>query len=62
LQWIQSTRVNSTFELGITMHIVHYNTIAITVLEIVITIQINIIANSIFQFDVALYAKRYDRK
>ena len=46
---------------SITMHIVHYNTIAITVLEIVITIRINIIANSIFQFDAALYAKRYTR-
>ena len=61
MQWIQSTRVNSTFELGITMHIVHYNTIAITVLEIVITIRINIIANSIFQFDGAFYAKKVNR-
>ena len=60
MQWIQSERVNSAFELGITLQKVHYNTIAITVLEIVITIRINIIANSIFQFDVALYAKRYN--
>jgi len=47
-------------QLGITIHIVHYNTITIIVLEIVITIQINIIANSIFQFDVVLYAKKYN--
>ena len=61
MQCIQSARVNSAFELGITMHVVYYNTITITVLEIVITMRINIIANSIFQFDVALYAKRYTR-
>ena len=57
---MQSARVSSRFELGITIHIMHCNTIAITVLEIVITIQINIIANSIFQFDVAICAKRYN--
>ena len=58
---MQRPRFNSTFELGITINTVHYNTISITLLEIVITIQINIIDNSIFQFDVALYAKSCNR-
>ena len=60
LQWIQSGRVNSTFELGSILHRLHCNTIAFTVLEIAIMIRIHIIANPIFQFDVALYAKRYN--
>ena len=61
LQCIQSARVNSAFELGIALHKVHDNTLAFTVFETVITIRIRIITNSIFQFDVALYANIYTR-